>query len=339
MSTRPKFQPKQGYTLQDGEVNLFEAIRFVVEEFLATPLPERLEDLSTQLADKDSDLAKRVLSIKAKVEEDGWGVATCKDGKWQTVIKLGERASADVNTNEDGSVSIPGVMFNVDAFIEANILAALRAMLQEQMIEALIGADCTPERYQEHMRHAAGLEMELAADTKRFLERLHRRLYADARTRWMNIHAGGSKSPLDNYQSTLATHYERLRPVWRQAKKLYKKHGGGTKGREAVKREYRDFSPYIEGTLGARNPDPKHIGLPDELIAKLEPAREDAREYDSSPEYIAYEHAAFLCGFKIGEYSVKRIKDAVRVYKKMVGVEYYNHLHKGRPMTVPGRPN
>jgi hypothetical protein len=332
MSTRPKFQPKRGYTLQGKKVNLFEAVQFVIEDFLSTPLPERLEKLSTQLTSKDAELAKYILSIKAKVEEFGWGVATCKDGEWQVVLTMGEHDSTDVITNEDGSVSMPGVMFSVDAFIEGNILAGIRALLQQQMIEALIGANWTPERYQEHMRRAAGLKMELAADTKRFLERLHQRLYADERTKWMNIHAGGSKSPLDKYQGALAAHYERLRPVWKQAKKLYKKHGGGRKGRGAVKREYRDFSPFIEGTLGAQNAKPEHIGLPDKLIAKLEPAREDAKEYDSSPEYIAYEHAAFLCGFRIGEYSVKRIKEAVRAHKKMLGVEYYNHLFKGQPM-------
>lgn len=341
MSMRPKFQPKQGYTWQGKKVNLFEAIQFVVEDFLSTPLPERLEKLSTQLAGKDAELAKRILSIKAKVEDDGWGVATCKDGEWETVITIGvgERACTDIVTNEDGSVSVPNIMFNVDAFIERNILAAIRAMLQQQMLEALIGANWTPERYQEHMRLAAGLNKELAADTKEFLARLHRRLYADERTKWMNIHAGGSKSRLNNYQGALASHYERLHPIWKQAKKIYKKHGGGIKGREAVKREYRDFSPFIEGTLGAKNPDPKHIGLPDELIAKLEPAREDAKEYDSSPEYIAHEHAAFLCGFKIGEYTVKRIKETIRAHKKMLGLEYYNHLYKGQPMSFSGRSN
>jgi len=339
MSMRPKFQPKRDYTWQGKRVNLFEAIQFVVEDFLSTPLPERLEKLSTQLASKDAELAKRILAIKTKVEVDGWGVATCKDGKWETVIKMGECACIDVVTNKDGSVSMPSIMFNVDAFIEGNLISAIRAMLHQQMIEALIGANWTPESYQEHMRHAAGLSMELAADTKEFLTLLHRRLYADARTKWMNIHAGGSKSPLNNYQGALASHYERLHPIWKRAKKIYKKHGGGINGREAVKRQYRDFSPFIEGTLGAQNPDPKHIGLPDELIAKLEPAREDAKEYDSSPEYIAHEHAAFLCGFKIGEYTVKRIKETIRAHKKMMGVEYYNHLYKGQPMSFSGRSN
>lgn len=194
-------------------------------------------------------------------------------------------------------------------------------------------------RFQEHMRAAVGLKMELSADTETFLMRLHRRLYADSRKKWLNIHPGGSKSPLNNFQSALASHYERLHPIWKQAKKIYKKHGNGITGREAVKREYRDWSPFIEGTLGAKNPNPKHIGLPDELIAKLEPKRADAKEYDSSPEYIAHEHAAFLCDFKIGEHSVRQIKAAIRAHKRMLGTEYYNHLYKGQLMSLSGRSN
>jgi hypothetical protein len=169
MRTRPKFQPKRGYTLQGKKVNLFEAIQFVVEEFLSTPLPERLEKLSTQLASKDAELAKHILSIKAKVEEFGWGVATCKDGEWQVVLTMAEHDSTDVTTNEDGSVSMPGVMFNVDAFIEGNILAGIRALLQQQMIEALIGANWTPERYQEHMRVRRVLKWNWLLTQKDFL--------------------------------------------------------------------------------------------------------------------------------------------------------------------------
>jgi len=131
----------------------------------------------------------------------------------------------------------------------------------------------------------------------------------------------------------LAAHHERLHPVWKQAKKIYKKHGGGKAGREAVRLAYQNWSPFIEGTLGAKNPDPKHIGLPAELIAKLA----DAKEYVSSPEYIAHEHAASLCNFKIGDYSVRQIKAAIRAHKRMLGIEYYNHLYKGLPMMFPGR--
>jgi hypothetical protein len=40
--------------------------------------------------------------------------------------------------------------------------------------------------------------------------------------------------------------------------------------------------------------------------------------YESSPEYLAYRHAAFMCGFGVSEYSVKQIKRVVAAYKKHV---------------------
>lgn len=337
MSKHIQFQPIVHHALQGRRVSIGEAIQFVVEDFLSTPLAERLEKLSDRLKSTDADLAESIINIKVEFERGNWGEATCKDNEWQVVSTMGKKTSIDVVKNEDGSVSMPAVMFQVDAHIESNLLNAIRALLFQQMVEALVGANQTPERYQEHMRRAAGLKMELSADTKAFLMLLYRRLYADERKKWLNIHAGGSKSTLNNFQGALATHYERLHPIWKQAKKMYKKHGGGVSGREAVKREYRDWSPFIEGTLGAQNLNPKYIGLPDELIAKLEPQRADAKEYDSSPEYIAHEHAAFLCNFKIGDYSVRQIKAAIRAHKRMLGTEYYNHLYKGQPMSFSGR--
>ena len=339
MSKYLRFQPKVHNILHGKRTSIKEAIQFVVEDFLSTSLAERLEELINMLKNIDAELAENISNLKAEFEKNYWGQAMCKDNEWQIVTTSGGEARADVVENEDGSVSMPTVMFWVDAHIETNLLNAIRASLYQQMIEALVGADQTPERYQEHMRRAAGLKKELSADTEAFLMRLHRRLTADERKKWLNIHAGGSKSRLNDFQDALASHYERLHPIWKQAKKIYKKHGGGMNGREAVKREFQNWSPYIEGTLGAQNPNPKHIGLPDELIAKLESYRVDAKEYDSSPEYIAHEHAAFLCNFKIGEYSVRQIKAVIRAHKRMLGTEYYNHLYKGQPMSFSGRSN
>jgi hypothetical protein len=334
MGKHLKFQPKINRTLRGKQVTISEALQFVIEEFLSTPLTERLENLSDKLKSSDTELAESIINIKAEFERSAWGTATYKDGEWQLVATIGgEKSSIDVLINEDGSLSMPTVMFLIDAHIERNLVNAIRALLDQQMVEALVGADQTPVRYQEHMRRAAGLKKELSVDTEAFLTRLHRRLYADARKKWLNIHPGGSRSLLTRYQGTLASHYERTHPIWKQAKKIYKKHGGGITGRQAVKREYRDWSPFIEGTLGAQNPNPKHIGLPDELIAKLA----DGKEYESSPEYLAHEHAAFLCNFKVGDISVRQIKAAIRAYKRMLGTEYYNHLYKGQPMSFPGR--
>lgn len=310
-----QFQPKVQHNLRGKHVSISEAIQFVVEEFLSTPLSERLKNLSQRLNSKDPDLAESIINIKAEFERSYWGLATKRGGEWQIVATIGKEEKAKVVEHEDGGVSMPTVMFYVDAHIERNLVNAIRALLAQQMIEALVGANQTPVRYQEHMRRAAGLPSEITADTERFLARLHQRLYVDARKKWMNVRAGGSESPLRRYQGALAAHYERLHPIWKQAKKIYKKHGGGSEGRKALKREYQDWSPFIEGTLGAMNAKPEHIGLPDELVAKLE----EAKEYESSPEYLAYEHAAFLCNFKIGEHSVRQIKAAVRAHKRMLG--------------------
>jgi hypothetical protein len=260
MSKRIKFQPKIPYILQGKRVTITEAMQFVVEDFLSTPLTQRLEQLSDRLKSTDAELAESIINIKAEFERSNWGEATCKDNEWKIAITIGKgKSRIDVVKGKDGSVRMPALMFHVDAHIESNLLTAIRALLYEQMIEALVGANQTSERYQEHMRRAAGLKMELSADTETFLMRLHRRLYADARKKWLNIHAGGSKSPLNNFQGALASHYERAHPIWKQAKKIYKKYGGGIKGREAVKREYRNWSPFMEGTLGAQNPNPKHL--------------------------------------------------------------------------------
>lgn len=332
MSRNIKFKSKMHHTLQERQLSIGQAVKFVVEDFLSTPLSERLEKLSDRLKSTDPELSESIRNVKAEFESEYWGQATCKNGKWLIRMSIGEETRAGVINHEDGNVSIPTVMFHVDAHIEFNLVNALRALLYQQMIEALVGANQTPEKYQEHMRHAAGLKRELTADTEKFLTRLHQRLYADSRKKWMNIHPGGSKSPLTKYQDALARHYERLHPIWKQAKRLYKKHGGGVKGQEAVKHAYEGWSPFIEGTLGAKNAKPEHIGLPNRLIAKLG----NVKDYESSPEYLAYEHAAFLCNFKIGSHSVRQIKAVVRAHKRMLGTEYYNHTIKGLPMKFPG---
>ena len=330
-----KFKSKMSHTLGGKQLSIGQAVQYVVEDFLSTSLSERLDKLINRLKSADPELAERIEKIKFEFEKKNWGQATYKDDKGEIKMIMGKEAPTECVENEGESESMPTVMFHVDAHIEWNLVNALRSLLYQQMIEALVGDNQTPERYQEHMRLAAGLKKELAADTERFLIRLYQRLYVDSRKRWMNIHPGGSKSPLTKYQHALATHYERLHPVWKQAKKLYKKHGGGVSGLEAVKRTYQTWSPFIEGTLGAKNAKPEHIGLPEELIAKLG----NTKDYESSPEYLAYEHAAFLCNFKIGSHGVRQIKAVVREHKRMLGVEYYNHLFKGRPMKFSGGSN
>ena len=327
MSKHIKFQPKVQHTSQGGSVSIGEAIQIVVEDFLSTPLTERLDKLIERLKTTDAELAERISNIKATFESSYWGEATCKDNKWQIVATIGKEARADFVKREDGSVSMPTVMFHVDAHIETNLLSAIRALLYQQMIEALIGADQTPERYQEHMRRAAGLKMELAADTERFLTRLHQRLYADARKKWLNIHAGGSKSPLTPYIYAICFHVERLHPICKEAKQLYREKKGGEAARKAVLHKYHDLG---KGERWATKPE--YVGFPTDLLPRLgmlKPPYPPQPNWVGSPRNIAIAWAAYLCGFPIGKPGVKRIEDAIADYKRnSVGEEYYNQLFK-----------
>ncbi|MCA1643149.1 MAG: hypothetical protein LC785_14635, partial [Acidobacteria bacterium] len=152
MSKHVKFQPKVRHTLNGKQMSISEAIQLVVEEFLSTPLDERLEKLSGRLKNTDAELAKSITNIKAEYERSYWGTATGKGGEWKLVIVHGRgKPSVDAVKNKDGSVSIPSIMFYVDAHIERNLVSAVRALLAQTMIEALVGANQTPERYQEHM--------------------------------------------------------------------------------------------------------------------------------------------------------------------------------------------
>ncbi len=327
-STSHKFQPTCGYDLQGKQVNIFEYIQCVVEEFLASPLTERLEKLSGELTSVDAVLSKQISNIKAEVEANSWGVATVKDGESEIKITMGERATTAVITNEDGSVSMPSLMFRVNMFIESNLVHAIHVALQEQMMEALIGKDCTPERYQEHMRRAAGLKMELAADTEIFLTQLHQRLYADKRKEWLNIRAGGSKSPLTPFIYAICFHVERLHPICKEAKKLYREMKGGEAARKAVLHKYRHLGKGERWAMGK----PERIGFPSALLPRLEklkaPYPQDPN-WTGNPKNIAIAWAAYLCGFPIGKPGVKRIKDAMADYKRtVVGEEYYNQLFK-----------
>ncbi|MDT4953126.1 MAG: hypothetical protein QOJ02_1264 [Acidobacteriota bacterium] len=327
MSKHIQFQPKVHHPLQGRRVSISEFIQFIVEDFLSTPLTDRLEKLSDRLKSTDAQLAKSIINIKAEFERGYWGEATCKDNEWLIEGMVGGKASADFVKNEDGSVRMPTVMFHVDAHIESNLPSAIRALLYQQMIEALLGANQTPERYQGHMRRAAGLKIELAADTERFLTRLHQRLYADERKKWLNIHAGGSKSQLTPYIYAICFHVERLHPICKEAKKLYREKKGGEAARKAVLYKYRHLG---EGERWATKPE--YVGFPNDLfhrLGMLKPPYPPQPNWVGSPRNIAIAWAAYLCGFPIGKPGVKRIKDAMADYKRnAVGEEYYNQLFK-----------
>ena len=80
------------------------------------------------------------------------------------------------------------------------------------------------------------------------------------------------------------------------------------------------FSDLGKGEPWAINAE--RIGLPIKLLKRAE----SIDPYESSAEYLAYQHAAIRCGFE--KYTVKQIKRVVAEHKKMMGVEYYNSTFK-----------
>lgn len=293
------FQAKINHIYNNKPVSFMFCVQKKLESFFSLPLAKRLERLREHVGHSDTVAWERLDRLIDAVEnaDDSWGITGAKDGIAQTV----------------------------DTFVEANLTAAMEAIMNLMMIEALIGAEINGFRFQPHMRSAACLHPEKMGETEEFLKELWAQLYEDPRKKWLKCTPGGSKSELTRYAHALCFHYERLHPIWKRAKSIYKKHGGGERGIEAVKREFKNLD---EGERWVVSPE--FVGLPDGLIRKLEPAREDAKEYDSSPEYIAYEHAAFLCRFNIGDYSVRQIKRVINAHKKMLGKEYYNQLFKIR---------
>jgi hypothetical protein len=184
-------------------------------------------------------------------------------------------------------------------------------------------------RYQEHMRLAAGLPENISKVTDDFITEIHSSLIAAGRKKRNKVTPGGSTSPLNQYADALCFHYERLHPVWRAAKSIFKEQRSVKDGRQTIIKEFRQLGDGERWTT-----KPELIGLPLKLVNKLA----KGEPYISSAEYLAYEHAAFLCGFEIGKYSVKQIKRIVGGHKKMMGAEYYDSRFKNRsPSPLSGR--
>lgn len=59
-----------------------------------------------------------------------------------------------------------------------------------------------------------------------------------------------------------------------------------------------------------------------------------ADHYTSSAEYLAYKHAAFMCGFGINDYGVKHIKRVVAEYKNRVKESGFGDILQKRPRDV-----
>lgn len=302
------FEPEIRHVRDGQTVSFNDCIEEVVNDFFSTPLVGRLEKLHQRTYKKDGFLGDRLKMLADEVRN--------ADYKWAAI----------------GAQDF--IAKSIDTDIELALCYSLRALLYLMMIERLVGGNFSPMKYQEHMRLAASLPPEKLAETDKFLKDLWRHLYEGPRKKWMNITPGGSKSELSPYAHALCFHYERLHPIWKEAKKLYKTKGGNEEGVKAVKEKFKELGKGERWTISEH-----FIGLPDELIRKLEPNQlkrkpkptiGDGKEYDSSPEYIAYEHAAYLCQFKIGAHSVRQIKRICTAHKRMMGTEYYNQTFKRR---------
>lgn len=103
----------------------------------------------------------------------------------------------------------------------------------------------------------------------------------------------------------LAEHYNRLLPVWKDAKSIYKQNIGRKAWRDLIRAEYED-TEFPDDLLSRLTGNLKD--LPEEIRAKLR-AKGGITKKDgaSTPSSIALEHAARLCGAEPYQYSVRHL--------------------------------
>lgn len=214
------------------------------------------------------------------------------------------------------------VRYFIDTHIEQMLPRVLTVMLYQLNVEALLTETQCPIRYQEHIRLAAGLPQQLSKSTETLITEIYEILISAARKKRNKIHAGGKVSSLNQYAHALCFHYERLHPIWRTVKTIFKETSDSKKAGKIVLDR---FSALGKGERWAISED--RIGLPPKLLKQAK----SLDPYESSAEYLAYKHAAICCGFGKRNYTVKQIKRVVADHKKMMGVEYYNSTFKRKP--------
>lgn len=301
MTTRKKHptayrRPHHKWLRKGKPIKFDTLIRSIVDDFLKKDPSARIRLLAT-------DLSKNAPAKAAK----------------PLATKLGRVADAFDTIDRDwGAKGLSNsVRYFVDSHIERMLPRILTVMLYELNVEAILtGTDC-PIRYQEHMRLAAGLPQELSQSTENLITDIYGILISSVRKKRNKITPGGKASPLKQYAHALCFHYERLHPIWRTVKSIYKKTSDPKIARKTVLERFSDLG---KGERWAINVE--RIGLPIKLLKRAE----SIDPYESSAEYLAYQHAAIRCGFE--KYTVKQIKRVVAEHKKMMGVEYYNSTFK-----------
>ena len=94
--------------------------------------------------------------------------------------------------------------------------------------------------------------------------------------------------------------YERLLPLWKDAKSRYKRNNDSERWREIIQAAYAEEE------------------LPADLIDRLDDKQEHTDAYDSMPSAIALEHAARVCGYKPNEYKTRSLQEFLAEGRKWI---------------------
>ncbi len=247
-------------------------------------LRQLIEYLERRKTKRDHALAKRLRAVVKALENI--------DEDWQA----------------DGTAT--DIIYYIDLYIEMMLPRYLNAILHQLNVEGLFMSTPIKEvpGLKEPMRLAAGLPKKMSKAVDDLIMQVHESLVAEPRKKRNEITPGGKNSKLIEKRGELLYWYQSLHPIWKDAKAIYKKNP--SKGRDAVLKKYESIFSDENSKAVYRHRD----GLPPELVDNLT----SGHAYDSSPEYLAYRHAAFMCGFGVNEYSVKQIKRVVADYKKRV---------------------
>jgi len=261
----------------------FDLLNNCVQNILQLTPTERLQQLIEYLekrkTKRDKDLAKKfkaVVKALEKIDED-----------WQA----------------DGTAA--DITYYVDLYIEMMLPRYLNAMLHQLNVEGFFMSTPIKEvpGLKEPMRVAAGLPKKMSKAVDKLIMQVHESLIAVPRKERNQITPGGKTSKLAAKANELWYWYENLHPIWKDAKAIYKKNQSVA----AIVEKYESIFLGENSKAKYRDRD----GLPPALVEQLT----SKDHYESSAEYLAYKHAAFMCGFGVNEYGVKQIKRVVAEFK------------------------
>jgi hypothetical protein len=283
----------------------FDLLRNCVQNIFQLTPAERLQQLIEYLekrkTKRDKELAKRFKAVVKALENI--------DEDWQT----------------DGTAA--DIAYYVDLYIEMMLPRYLNAMLHQLNVEGLFMS--TPFKevpgLKEPMRVAAGLPKKMSKAVDELIMQVHESLIAVPRKERNQITPGGKTSKLAARGNELWYWYENLHPIWKDAKAVYKKNPS-VATKDIIVEKYKSIFSGENSKVVYRKRD----GLPSELVKQLT----SLDPYESSPEYLAYRHAAFMCGFGISEYSVKQIKRVVAEFKSRVRESGFGDILEKRSRDV-----